>query len=235
MVVSLVVFDMDDTLFLEQSYVESGFRAVSEMLLTEHNYQSFFHDAWSLFQSGRRGDIFDAVLLDSMRFLPLDIIEHCVDTYRNHVPRIELLNDSLDLIHACRAQFNTGLVTDGPRSSQRAKIRSLKLSDLIDRVVVTDEHGEGWSKPGHCAFQSLQRAFDVPGNQCVYIGDNPRKDFIAPRELGWRTVRVRRSGGLHENLESADDAELEVPDLTQESVAAIGFLHALNQENEPHR
>lgn len=127
------------------------------------------------------------------------------------------------------------MVTHGPRNSQRAKIRSLKLSDLIDRVVVTDEHGEGWREPGHCAFQSLQRTFDVPGNQCVHIGDNPRKDFIAPRELGWRTVRVRRSGGLHENLESADDAELEVPDLTQESIASIGFLRAFNQDDEPHR
>ncbi len=37
--------------------------------------------------------------------------------------------------------------------------------------------------------------------QCVYIADNPLKDFIAPAALGWMPlIRVRRAGALHADL-----------------------------------
>jgi hypothetical protein len=32
----------------------------------------------------------------------------------------------------------------------------------------------------------------------VYVGDNPSKDFQAPRTLGWNTVRLRVRGQLHQ-------------------------------------
>lgn len=233
MVVSLLVFDMDDTLFLERSYVESGFRAVSEMLAADHQYPAFFERAWREFASGRRGDIFNAVLQDSAEWLPSDIVELCVSRYRSHEPSIELLADAHDFLVACRPLVGTGLITDGPRKSQRAKVRSLNLDALIERVVVTDEHGEGdWAKPAPAAYESLQDWFGVSGGECVYFGDNPRKDFISPRKLGWRTVRVRRPGGLHESLETPDDAEFEVSNLTRESLAMIDCLGFVADETK---
>ncbi len=37
--------------------------------------------------------------------------------------------------------------------------------------------------------------------QCVYIADNPLKDFIAPAALGWMpSIRVRLAGGLVADL-----------------------------------
>ncbi|TFD80580.1 HAD family hydrolase [Cryobacterium fucosi] len=231
MVVGLVVFDMDDTLFLERAYVESGFQAVSEMLAAEHNFTSFFERAWQEFQSGRRGDIFNRVLHDSASLLPSDIVDLCITSYRSHEPRIELLTDSRDFLAACRGRVRTGLITDGPRLSQQAKIRSLNLAERIERVIVTDEHREeDWAKPSPIAYASLQEWFGVRGRDCVYIGDNPRKDFISPRRLGWRTVRVRRPGGLHERVETVDDAEFEIPSLTRTSVTMIDCLEFLADE-----
>ena len=51
----------------------------------------------------------------------------------------------------------------------------------------------------------------------VYVADNPRKDFIAPRALGWRTVRIRRRGGEHVayGAAAAEAAEREVELLTE--------------------
>ena len=220
-----MVFDMDDTLFLERTYVESGFRAVGEMLARDYSVMSFFDAAWDRFTLGERGNIFDSVLATTPTSLPSDIVRHCVDTYRDHEPSIELLPDSLALLRACQNKFQTGLVTDGPRKSQRAKVRSLDLAHLIQRIVVTDEHGAGWPKPAPKAFEDLQDWFDFRGAQCLYVGDNPKKDFSAGHALGWRTVRVRRTGGLHANVETDDDAEFEVPDLTAESMAQIGLLN----------
>lgn len=36
---------------------------------------------------------------------------------------------------------------------------------------------------------------------CVYVGDNPKKDFIGARKLGWYTIRIRRPHGEHNALE----------------------------------
>jgi FMN phosphatase YigB (HAD superfamily) len=36
----------------------------------------------------------------------------------------------------------------------------------------------------------------------VYAGDNPRKDFVAPRALGWRTARLRVKEQQHFGLEA---------------------------------
>ena len=50
-----------------------------------------------------------------------------------------------------------------------------------------------------------------PANLHVYVADDPLKDFAAPRQLGWLTIRVRRPGGLHyaeENSEIAPDLQL---------------------------
>ncbi|TFC29349.1 HAD family hydrolase [Cryobacterium sp. TMT1-3] len=222
MEIKLVVFDMDDTLFLERTYVESGFRAVGEMLARDYNLTTFFDPAWNRFQLGERGDIFDSVLGPERQALPNDIVQRCVETYRNHEPKIELLTDSLTFLRDCQSNYQTALVTDGPAKSQRAKVRILDLDHYIQRIIVTDEHGKGWAKPALTAFEVLQEWANVPGVECVYIGDNPKKDFVAARALGWKTIRVRRAGGLHAQAETDVDAEFEVPDLMPESMNRIG-------------
>ena len=47
------------------------------------------------------------------------------------------------------------------------------------------------------------------------MADNPAKDFVAPHRLGWRTVRVRRAGGLHADVSSGDDVDVEISGLAE--------------------
>ena len=39
----------------------------------------------------------------------------------------------------------------------------------------------------------------APGGTLTYLADNPAKDFCAPRQLGWETVRFRMPGRLQEH------------------------------------
>ena len=41
----------------------------------------------------------------------------------------------------------------------------------------------------------------------VYVGDNPKKDFVAPNRLGWLTVGYKR-GGNGENISPYDTASV---------------------------
>ena len=54
----------------------------------------------------------------------------------------------------------------------------------------------------------MQSAVHV--TQFAYVADNPQKDFAAPLQLGWLTVRIRRPGSLHEGVISGSDVQAEL-------------------------
>ena len=57
-----LVFDVDDTLYLERNYVRCGFEAAgahAERL----GISRFYETAWQVFERGARGNVFDLSLI----------------------------------------------------------------------------------------------------------------------------------------------------------------------------
>lgn len=194
--VQCVVFDIDDTLYLERDYVRSGFHAVGEHLRRTHGVDGFSRRAWELFESGHRGSTFDVVLAELG--MAGALVSELVKVYREHKPDIELLDDARKLLEELSTKVRLAIITDGPVESQQRKVDRLGLIRCCEEIVLTGALGPEFAKPSPAAFIRVQDRFDLPPTACVYIGDNPRKDFQAPVKLGWRAVRVRRAGGLHE-------------------------------------
>ncbi|MGQ9635777.1 MAG: HAD family hydrolase, partial [Bryobacteraceae bacterium] len=147
----------------------------------------------------------------------LSLIDELVQAYRTHKPRIALLSDAAACLRLLHRKAPLAIVTDGPVSSQRAKVEALGLDRFIDEFVFTHAWGPEFAKPHPRAFQFLQTRWDATSSIFVYVGDNPVKDFAAPRALGWTTVRVRRPDGLYCSVPGPDGAgaDLEVRDLLQ--------------------
>jgi putative hydrolase of the HAD superfamily len=209
-----LVLDVDDTLYLERSYVESGFAAVGAWVSNTLGVEGFAENALSAFAAGARGDVFNQVLARIGIEPTPALISALVDCYRTHRPDIELLSDAEALIaQASQLGLPIAVITDGPAVSQRRKVASLRLAEHCDPIVITDDTPDVRSKPDPSAFRLVEQRWGVDPKRLVYIGDNPAKDFRAPHALGWRTVRVRRTGGLHEHLSNGGDVEQEVTDL----------------------
>ena len=49
--------------------------------------------------------------------------------------------------------------------------------------------------------------YKTTGDDCVYIGDNPEKDFIAPNKLGFMTVQLVTAGGVHKAKPASKEAQ----------------------------
>ena len=207
---SCVVFDIDDTLFLERDYVRSGFRAVEET----HGIAGFADMAWSFFTQGLRGSIFNQALSELGLAYTESSIQELVQTYRVHEPRIALLPDAAKWLEWHSRGHYIACITDGPMASQSAKVRVLGIRRKCDYIILTDELGEGFGKPDIRSFEMISLLSDVPVAKHVYIADNPTKDFDAPKSLGWRTVRVRRPGSLHMGIQTPRYVDVEVPDLS---------------------
>jgi putative hydrolase of the HAD superfamily len=114
-------------------------------------------------------------------------------------------------------------VTDGPVISQSRKCEALGLQALASPVVLTGILGEKFHKPQPGAFELV--AGQVEARMYVYVADNPVKDFTAPRQLGWQTVRIRREGGLH-YAKSNDSVQpdFELPDCSDLSTILRGIV-----------
>ena len=129
--------------------------------------------------------------------------------------RSNSLPDAEEALAALCPRHTAALLTDGFGTTQVRKVLALGLAERLRPIIYTDELGSGMQKPHPQGFLAIQNEFGLPARNFVYIADNPSKDFIGPRGLGWRTVRVRRPEGqyAHLSVEPAQDADKTVTSL----------------------
>lgn len=193
-----VVFDMDDTLYFERDYVKSGFRAVAAAVAGPKVSESdAFALLWGHFEAGTRGTTFNELLARYPELGESFAIPDLVAVYREHAPTIDLLPEMKALMLELRARnVPLGVITDGPYVSQRAKVDALGVERYADSVILTDTWGKEFWKPHPKAFEEASKTLGLPPENLTYIGDNPSKDFHAPAQLGWQSVRLRLSEQL---------------------------------------
>ncbi len=110
-----VIFDLDDTLYPELSYVDSGFQAVDRFLSEAGACQcgKFYCAAKSSFETGQRSRVFDntieAMGISRDRFP----ISELVRVYREHLPSIRLFPDAASWLTGNQGRYLTGIITDG--------------------------------------------------------------------------------------------------------------------------
>jgi putative hydrolase of the HAD superfamily len=212
--VQCIVFDIDDTLYLERDYAKSGFEAVGEWAKDELGLDDFAERAWAKFEQGVRRTIFNEVFDEAGVDYDRELIKQMVGVYRGHEPDIELLPDAARCIDALANDFQLAALTGGPIVCQKAKVRALGLDDLLEPIVYARQWGADFDKPHPRSFEELEAHTGFSGEELVYLADNPHKDFTAPREMGWKTVRVRRAGSLHEGRDSEVAVDVEVSKLS---------------------
>jgi len=220
----IVVFDLDDTLYNESNYVRSGFRAVA----------NFASDVWGLdkvlvldqlnqaLAIHGRGQVFD-VMLSQFELLSRRNIKRCLGVYRRHMPSIRLHSAGTRCLHRFQS-WPIYLVTDGNKLVQSNKVKALDLQSRFRRVMITHRFGVHNAKPSPYCFEIIARSENVNPNQVVYVGDNPEKDFVGIKPLGFRTVRVLT--GMHKDVRKPAqfDAEVTINTLDELTLAFIKDL-----------
>lgn len=194
-----VVFDLDDTLYGEKEYVQSGYRAVSQILSQVKNAEN---KLWNAFEEKKSA--FDEVLNTEELFTE-ELKQKCLEIYRNHKPDIHFYSGVQEILEELKKQkILIGVITDGRPEGQRAKIKALELEKYVDYIIVTDElGGTKYRKPCEKAFLLMKEKMEEISKQemrfpeICYVGDNVKKDFIAPEKLGMRSIWFRNRDGLY--------------------------------------
>lgn len=200
-----IIFDLDDTLYSEKEYVRSGFKAVSDYL-----GGGFENTLWSYFEAGKQP--VDELLKDLNREMDK---EKVMIAYRNHKPDIRLYAGVEDLLRMIRSiGLKIGIITDGRPEGQRQKLCALGLEPLVDDIIVTDElGGMQFRKPCDIAFRIMRTKWKLNPEQMVYVGDNPAKDFQAPKQLGMKGIWFRNTEGIYTNTGTFEPSIARITDV----------------------
>lgn len=196
---TIVVFDLDDTLYPEREFALSGFRAAGRWAEANLGIAGLHHDMAELFDAGHLGPLFGLALARHRPRHDNSELEALVAAYRNHEPEITLYDDAPTALAHARRQGPIGLITDGTAAVQRSKIRALGLTQAFDHIIPTDElGGRQFSKPHPLAYEQMETVLGrAHGDRMVYVGDNPSKDFIVPNARGWISVEIVRDARVH--------------------------------------
>ena len=215
-----IVFDLDDTLYSEQDYVISGFKAVAEWAAVNLGIaqDKGFTTLANLYDQGVRNNTFNQWLAIH-QIENSAVVPKLLDVYRSHEPTINPFDESIDLLKTLNQSYKIGLVSDGYLQVQQRKWTALGLDTFFDAVVFSDSLGrENW-KPSTAPFKLVLNQLNVAPEFSVYIGDNPRKDFFGARQLGMSTIWIKRSDSEYGDLQPPS---LEYqPDLTIDSLSQV--------------
>lgn len=193
-----VIFDLDDTLYRELDFVESGFGAVARALARRSGLaeEALAARMQRLLETEGRGAIFDRILDEvAPTGRTADDVRWLLYVYRSHRPRIALFPEAGPMLDRLRqAGIRLGIVTDGAGTVQRNKIAALGLEPCVDAIVCTDEIGRDWWKPSVTPFNVALTLLDTDPADAAYVGNDPGKDFAGPNLLGMLTIQIGNWG-----------------------------------------
>lgn len=183
-----IVLDLDDTLYSERSYHDSGFHWIADRTGLHPDGAEVAAAKMALRSDGRPLDI-----LSEATEVPVTTL---LKWHRAHPPKITLYPDAAGFLQRAEAQsVPLVLLSDGRSGTQRQKIDALGISDAFKAILISEETGLEKYVVG--AFESA--ATHLPGvEQIAYFGDNPAKDITGPQTLDWLVfLMLDRGDNVH--------------------------------------
>ena len=221
----VIVFDLDDTLSKEIDYLKSAYREIAQYaaapcegcsdgvsILVEKAYVA-------MLEAYQRGEnAFEA--LNAFLGVKNPVSEY-LSIYRNHVPDVRLTDVVRDVLGKLKTEGCViGLITDGRSVQQRHKIEALGLSEFMaeEDIVISEEFGS--EKPSLANYEYFMKRYPE-ASEFVYVGDNPKKDFIAPNALGWTSVCLKDDS---RNIHKQDFSLVAAEALPKRVIESLGEL-----------
>ena len=192
--ISAVGFDLDNTLYDQSRHFRSFCREASRWLENEagvpHERAMRAFDDVVRRRTLAHAHLFDEVL-ESLGIRRKAYVRELIDRYHRHRARLVPYPGALETLESLSARHLLFLITDGESNMQRAKVDSLGIAHLFAVAVYTGDYDdERRAKSSTAPYTDACAQLGVEPGACVYVGDNPTRDFEGARRSGMRTIRV---------------------------------------------
>ena len=195
----IIIFDLDDTLYEELSYVKSGFKEVALKLEINESIKSTesYEFMIDYLEKNGRHFILNA-LLEKYNIYNKKNLHKYLIFYRKHKPKIKIDGKIKESLVNLNKKYSLYLVTDGNKLVQSIKVDTLGIKYLFKKVFITHRYGLKSAKPSLNCFKKIKDIEKCKWSEIVYIGDNPLKDFVNLNKVGAQTVRILK--GPHKKI-----------------------------------
>jgi putative hydrolase of the HAD superfamily len=193
----IIVFDLDDVLYEEKLFYYSGVDAIVNFISDEYKIpiNKILMFLKKRIKKDRKKIIDD--ILTNFNIYSKSRVRKCLSIYRMHFPKIKLSTDAKYCLKNLK-NIPCYIVTDGNKIVQLNKIKALKLEKFMKKCFLTSNYGLNNAKPSPYCFLKICNIENVTPKEVVYVGDDPNKDFVGIKPLGFQTIRVLK--GRYRNL-----------------------------------
>jgi len=207
----IIIFDLDETLYNEITFVRSGFLSVSSYISKKFNIKKkiIFKKLQYFLKVYGRGKVFNYLCAD----LKIKCsIKKLINIYRSHNPKISIRKDSIYILKYL-SSYNKYIITDGKYSVQKKKIKALKIKHFFKKIFYTDFYGKIYEKPSIKCFKIIKDIENISWSKIIYVADNPYKDFVNCNKRGIITVRILKGIFKNVNVKKNFDGQIKIKNL----------------------
>ena len=212
--IKFVVFDLDDTLFNGTLLVEKARKASVQMMIkyglpVEEEYAlKILNEVVLEFGSNSEAHLDNLMIrlqndpkvklsqkYNINKFAAAGIMGY----HREKVKHFKPFKDVVKTLEKLRNNnIKSAIITDGFPKKQYEKILRMKIEDLLDEIIISDEVAA--RKPNPFLFELFLEKYQCKPNEVIYIGDRIDKDIAPAKEVGMVTVLIHRGTKYDPNL-----------------------------------
>lgn len=239
---SVVLFDLDDTLFAHRAAVAAGIQKHVADLgspyggldadttvahwhdLEETHYHSYLAGRLD-FEGQRQARARDFAARHGVALDDAAASVWFATYFERYVESWALHDDALPCLDALSTRIpgvRFGLITNGDLAFQTRKVTTVALDERVEHVIASGELGV--VKPDPAIFLHACDVFGVSPGDAAYVGDRLRTDAIGAARAGLTGVWLDRTGETPDPADAADAAASGV--LRIASLAALPALLA---------
>lgn len=109
-----------------------------------------------------------------------------------------LYDDVKDTLEKLKKKYKLAILTNGNTASQRRKLNTINIYDLLDYTLVSSE--VNMKKPDIKLFEYTAKQLNVKPNECVYVGDNYQIDVLGSRNANMQPIFVSRKDEKYDDV-----------------------------------
>ena len=194
--ISVIAFDLDDTLYDRSAFEQGAYQTLSRHLAKKYQIKEEILLKEFLSIREEKHSNYPHLFSTALARVGIDdpnSLEMCLQAYRSYQPiTLMLYPGVLQVLSRLGKEYVLALITNGREKTQRHKVQALGLESSFQSIVYADALGEKrqFRKPHSKPYEVLLQEFQIDPSQMLYVGDNPFVDFLGALSLGVHCVRV---------------------------------------------
>lgn len=197
LMIKAIIFDLDGTLIDRQTAFIEGISEILHMYFTDEELITKMIE--DIVEWDHRGAVERIVVFNKLKDkYKFDNVtpEQLDQDWKNKSGKVTYLyKDVKDTLKKLKTRYKIGILSNGGTKTQRRKMDSINIYDLIDYSLISSEYGV--SKPEKAIFEYTCAQMRFKPEECVYVGDSYLIDVEGSKNAGLTPVFVNRTNENH--------------------------------------